>query len=452
MKRKTTRLTLSAITTAIVVAFGVAGTAHAEVLQQLDRSVKADFGATANSNSGIWLGQYLGKISGVVNGISVYCDVDGYSGNLLMTIYRANAAPVNNSSLSGSVVVATSSLPTVAGESIYNFGFSGAFLDPTYHTVITVSHSGGSGYGSGTHACFGTDSASYTGGYRWDVQSPFGSIEDWYFVVNGDSSGTDSSVIITSPTTDEEYLQSPYSSYVDITVNVNNADEYEFVDIEVLNYGSLEVVDSTTFGISTGISSYTGRFSSLVASTTYIVSARLRYGDVLPTFGNGSSDVLFLHNGEESPGFGQFGEGSNVNASSAWEDAGCDSLGITDVFDGIKCGLIWAFYPDYVTLSRIREFRDEIALKAPWGYATLMVSAVTEASQQAATSTPTVTVAFASGPFSGHSMTLFDFDSMDSMVDSTIMDLANAIIPPLMWLGFAWATYKRAVYKFTLSA
>jgi hypothetical protein len=76
------------------------------------------------------------------------------------------------------------------------------------------------------------------------------------------------------------------------------------------------------------------------------------------------------------------GSGSGVdlwNSQTAWETNGCDDIGITDVFKGVKCALIWAFAPSQDSLQKFNEAKNSVLTLYPIGYATLILADVNNA-------------------------------------------------------------------------
>lgn len=62
-----------------------------------------------------------------------------------------------------------------------------------------------------------------------------------------------------------------------------------------------------------------------------------------------------------------------------WNQNECSDIGITEVFKGVKCALIWAFSPSQESLQKFNQAKTSVLTLYPIGYATLILSDVNTA-------------------------------------------------------------------------
>lgn len=75
------------------------------------------------------------------------------------------------------------------------------------------------------------------------------------------------------------------------------------------------------------------------------------------------------------------------NSGTAWESNGCEDIGLTDVFKGVKCAMIWAFSPTDESIQKFLRAKETMLTIYPIGYGTIIMRDITTAFS---TSTPNV--------------------------------------------------------------
>lgn len=126
---------------------------------------------------------------------------------------------------------------------------------------------------------------------------------------------------------------------------------------ETVPYGA-EAREHTFTRSDTGTSTYTVKAVLCVQGDLLCLAEELYY------------DLDIVHFGTSTL-LQSFGGALASTQSTAWAQAGCDDIGITDVFKGVKCAFIWAFYPSQNSYTAFTDVIDKMLYIPPVGYATL---------------------------------------------------------------------------------
>lgn len=90
-------------------------------------------------------------------------------------------------------------------------------------------------------------------------------------------------------------------------------------------------------------------------------------------FGNGYTEEEF---NALLVALGKVATSYKKDSSDVWIENGCNDIGLTEVFKGVKCALIYAFSPSDDSLSQFTETKNLMLSVYPIGYATLILSDV----------------------------------------------------------------------------
>jgi hypothetical protein len=125
---------------------------------------------------------------------------------------------------------------------------------------------------------------------------------------------------------------------------------------------------------SSGTYTFTQEFTWALSSTTYNITACVLPEDGFAFFGNGECTTVLWGNGVAP--FDIWDSYGTSTIEDAWTENGCDDLGITDVFKGVKCAFIWGFSPNVASINKFNEAKNSVLTLYPIGYATLILTDV----------------------------------------------------------------------------
>jgi len=242
------------------------------------------------------------------------------------------------------------------------------------------------------------------------------------------------------------------TSTIEIATTVTHTTANLKLEVLVKNLDG-ETLKSTSYSWSaSGVSNVNDHLvvpSTIATGTPYIVSQCLVPSDSSSYFGYGACVNAYVALGVATSTLNDLladlgltpRENGPSGRETQWSTSGCDSIGLTDVFKGIKCANIALFSPNQSTLESLKTLT--LANRIPFSYAYDMKTVAIE--MYASSSVATTSAISLPIKLPGHSTSTMTFLSATSIQQFSWVAWIRTFLVGVIWIMVGRSVYARVI-------